>query len=179
MSYITKDLLEQFVNKYPEDETLVEHYAKAAEEEIENYLGYSPEKKEYTTLRYGDGGTLFELDAKPLIELESISENGKELSVSQFRIKSGNYLEYSYGKNIFSKISLYSLTYIAGYEEVPQKIITVGLQIASLMWESEGGNIAVSSTSFADNGSRVFNNFKAERFLSELAPYRLTLQRGI
>ncbi len=179
MAYITKDLLEQFVNRYPEDETLVERYAKAAEEEIENYLGYSPEKKEYTTLRYGDNGTLFELEAKPLIELETIRENGKELPVSQFRIKSANYIEYSYGKNIFKSNALYTFIYIAGYEEVPQKIITVGLQIASLMWESEGGNIAVSSTSFSDNGSRVFNNFKAERFLSELDPYRLILKRGI
>lgn len=178
MAYITKDLLEQFMQKYPEDETLAQNYAAAAEEEIENYLGYSPEKKEYITARYGDGGKLFELDAKPLIELKSVTENSNEISSSLFRIKSANYLEYSYGKNSFSKDSFFVFTYTAGFEEVPQKIVTVGLQLASLMWESEGGNIAVSSTSFADNGSRIFNNFKAERFLTELDPYRLN-QRGV
>ena len=40
------------------------------------------------------------------------------------------------------------------------------------MWESEGGNLAVSSTTYSDNGSRVFNNFRADRFLEELETYK-------
>lgn len=197
--YITKEELEDFVKKYPEDETLVEQYAKAAEEMVEKYLGYSPELKEYTTTRYGDNGRLFELEAFPLNELEKVTVNGNEIDVSMFRIKAKNYLEYNYGKGVYSSDSLYSLTYKAGFEvtteeqtdtetnetktvitqnKVPSKIRTVALQIASLMWESEGGNIAVSSTSFADNGSRVFNNFKADRFLDEIKEYRLGLEGG-
>lgn len=197
--YITKEELEDFVKKYPEDETLVAQYAKAAEEMIEKYLGYSPELKEYTTTRYGDNGRLFELEAFPLNELEKVAVNGNEIDASMFRIKAKNYLEYNYGKGVFSSDSLYSLTYKAGFEviteeqtdtetsgtktvitenKVPSKIRTVALQLASLAWESEGGNIAVSSTSFADNGSRVFNNFKADRFLDEIKEYRLGLEGG-
>lgn len=68
---------------------------------------------------------------------------------------------------------MYKIAYSAGFAHVPDRIVNVALQVASLIWESEGGNIAVSSTSFGDNGGRVFNNFKADRFLSDLDGYRL------
>lgn len=55
---------------------------------------------------------------------------------------------------------------------VPPIIRLTTLQIASLFWESAGGNLAVSSTSFADTGSRVFNNFKADRFLEQITAYK-------
>lgn len=208
--------------KYPEDDTLVAQYAASAEEMIENYLGYSPEKKDYQTRRYGDDGFLFELEAIPLAELTYADVNGNALDVSDFRIKSRNYLEFNFGKNRFCKDSLYTFRYTAGYEvktlgeqiaeeeengapdksgnpeesaeaeegiseekkeeqsldsitvnKVPAKIRTAALQIASLIWESSGGNIAVSSTSYADSGSRTFNNYSAERILKDLEPYRL------
>lgn len=178
MSYVTKEELENFVKKYPDDETLVEQYALAAEEMIEKYLGYSPELKEYSTTRYGDNGRLFELEAYPLVTLEKVLVNNNEIDVSMFRIKGKNYVEYNYGKGVYSADSLYSFIYTAGYETVPQKIKTTALQIASLMWESEGGNIAVSSTSFADNGSRVFNNFTADRFLKEIDEYKIGMNGG-
>ena len=60
----------------------------------------------------------------------------------------------------------------AGYQAVPEIIKTTALQLASLLWESAGGNLAVSSTTFADTGSRVFNNFTADRFLKQIAQYK-------
>ena len=170
--YITAENLEDFIGKYPDDSALPAQYAAGAEEMVESYLGYSPEKKEYTTSRYGDGGYLFELEAFPLVEIKSYRVNGAEADSSVLRIRSKNYLENGYGREAFAHDSLYEMTYTSGYEEVPQKIRTVALQIASLMWESAGGNIAVSSTTFADTGSRQFNNFTADRFLKELEPYR-------
>lgn len=62
--------------------------------------------------------------------------------------------------------------YILKKSTVPQIIKTTALQIASLFWESAGGNLAVSSTSFADTGSRVFNNFKADRFTEQIEKYK-------
>lgn len=173
--YITAQDVENFIGKYPEDESLAEQYAKAAEEMVAEYLGYSPELKEYTEKRYGDGGSLFALSAFPLGELKKVSADGTELDISRLRIRSKNYLECDFGKGKFSGDRLYEITYTAGYanDEVPAKIRTVALQLASLMWESAGGNLAVSSTSFADTGSRQFNNFTADRFLKELEPFRL------
>lgn len=172
MAYITKEELEDYVKKYPEENSLLEQYVNAAEEMIENYLGYSPEKKEYKTVCYGDDGKLFCLESFPLIELKEVKINDNIVDSLLFRIKKRNYLEFNYGKGVFCSDSLYSLTYTAGFEKVPSKIKTVALQLASLMWESEGGNLAVSSTTYSDNGSRVFNNFKADRFLEELEAYK-------
>ena len=172
MGYITKEELEDYVKKYPEENSLLEQYINAAEEMVENYLGYSPEKKEYETVRYGDDGRLFCLEAFPLVELKEVKAGGVEADTGQFRIKSRNYLEFNYGRGVFSSEKLYSFSYTAGFEKVPDKIKTVALQLASLMWESEGGNLAVSSTTYSDSGSRVFNNFRADRFLEELEAYK-------
>lgn len=190
--YITAKEVEDFIGKFPDDETLVTQYAESAQEMIKEYLGYNPELTEYVTENYGDNGYLFELDAFPLVELKSVSANGEELDTSRFRIKSRNYLEGDYGKKKYSPSILYKMVYTAGFEvetetktdengntetvfvknKVPAKIKTVALQLASLMWESAGGNLAVSSTTFADTGSRQFNNFTADRFLKELEPYK-------
>ena len=173
MSYITKEELENYVGKFPEDESLVQLYCDSAEEMIENYLGYDPQEKEYTTERYGDDGKLFELSAFPLTELLSVQVNGLDLQTDLFRTAYKNYLEYNYGRGIFASDSLYKIVYKAGFETVPQKIKSVALQIGSLIWESAGGNLAVSSTSFADGGGRTFNNYKADRFLEDLKDYKL------
>lgn len=170
--YITAEELENFIGKFPEDETLSKQYAQAAEEMIAEYLGYNPEQKEYTTISYGDDGSLFELEAFPLVELKRIKANDMDLDVKNFRIRSKNYLESNFGRGVFYSDHLYEVVYTAGYETVPAKIKTVALQLASLMWESAGGNLAVSSTAFADTGSRQFNNFTADRFLKELETYK-------
>lgn len=171
--YITKEELEKYINKYPDDETLAQVYVDASIEAINRYLGYNVEVQDYETIAFGDNGTLFELEAYPLQELKSVKENETNLETSLFRMKSKNYLEYNYGRDIFSKDNLYTITYSAGFKGVPKEIKNVALRIASVLWESEGGNLAVSSTSFADNGSRVFNNFKIERFLEEISSYRI------
>lgn len=58
---------------------------------------------------------------------------------------------------------------------VPALIRTVALQIGSLLWESAGGNLAVSSTSFSDTGTRVFNNYQADRYLDAISEYKRPL----
>ena len=178
MSYITKEELEDYVGKFPENEELVQHYCDAATEAIQNYLGYDPESSKYTAERYGDDGKLFELAAFPLIELISVEVNGNAVDTGIFRVRDKNYLEYNLGEGVFYSDSVYKVTYRAGHETVPQKIKDTALRLATLMWESAGGNLAVSSTSFADNGGRTFNNFKADRFLEEISCYKLPLNGG-
>lgn len=57
--------------------------------------------------------------------------------------------------------------------DVPSLVKLTALQIASLFLESAQGNIATSSTAFADMGTRVFNNFQIDKLLSQLEPLRL------
>lgn len=174
MTFITTDDLEAFQNKYVDDEQkeLLQTYCDAGMEKVKNFLGYNPEKTQCTLEKYGTGGTLFSLEAKPITSITRAGVDGEEVSTELFRVKSDNYLIYKNGR-AFDSEKLYKFEYEAGFEEVPGAIKLCALQLASLYWESAGGNLAVSSTSFADTGSRVFNNFTAERFLKEIENYRI------
>lgn len=173
MAYITTQELQAFADKYPEDDSLLQGYCDSAEELIENYLGYSPEEKEYTTTAYGLGSRCFALEAKPVTEITSISADGVSLDLAAVKIiQKKPYIAFV-DEVIFSSSVKYSVTYKAGFTEVPQMIKSVALQIASLLWESAGGNLAVTSTSFADSGSRTFQSFKPDRFLETISIYRM------
>lgn len=174
MTFITTDDLQTFQNKYVDEEqaALLQTYCNAGMEKVKNFLGYNPESTDCTIEKYGTGGALFSLDAKPITSIESVCVDDTEVDVSLFRVKSDNYIVYKDG-NKFDSEKLYSIKYTAGFEEVPGAIKLCALQLASLYWESAGGNLAVSSTSFADTGSRVFNNFTADRFLKEIENYRI------
>lgn len=172
MNYISQKDLEDFIGKYPkEGDTRPQEYCDSAMECVKEFLGYDPELQEYTTKFKGDDGKLATLEAFPIKEIKEFKVDETLMDVSILEIAAKNYVEFENDAQ-FLKGHKYEITYTAGYEEVPSIIKTTALQIASLYWESAGGNIAVSSTSFADTGSRVFNNFKADRFLEQIAGYK-------
>lgn len=173
MNFITADDLKQYQRKYTDSEeqdALVKTYCETGMEAVRGYLGYSPEAAEYTEERSGMDGLRLSLSA-PVAEILSVAADGEELDISLF-IASENYLKYK-GRNLFRSDVLYTVRYTGGFKEVPARIRTAALQVASLYWESAGGNLAVSSTSFADTGSRVFNNWQADRFLQAIQDYRI------
>lgn len=173
MAYITTEELKAFADKYPDDNTLLQGYCDSAEQIIANYLGYSPEVQEYTTSEYGLGSRCFALEAKPIVSVSAISADDTVLDLSTVKIvKNSPYIAFV-DEAIFSRLIKYTVTYRAGFETVPQQIKTVALQIASLLWESAGGNLAVTSTSFADSGSRTFQSFKPDRFLDTISFYKM------
>lgn len=174
MNFITADDLCAFANKVPdESDTLPASYCQAAMEAVEDYLGYNPEQSERTTLVKGDGGALAALEAMPISQISELTVDGAAADATALEVQSENYICFKDGSP-FAKGSRYEVTYTAGWSSVPSLIKTTALQIASLLWESAGGNLAVSSTSFADTGSRVFNNFTADRFLKQIAKYKRT-----
>lgn len=173
--YITKDMLTQFTGKFPgEDDSYIDRYLNAAEEKVRGYLGYSPEQGEYSQTVRGEGTDILVLKA-PVIEITGVSIDGTEQTGLTGWEAEKNYVRL--WKNnvpqVFAKGVPYTLTYRGGLEEVPQVIVQTALQIADLFWESAGGNLAVNSTSFADSGTRVFNNFKCDRFLEQINEYRI------
>lgn len=176
MAYITQTDLEQFEKKVPrEGDTSPANYCTAAEEMIANYLGYSPESKSYTSVVRADGGALLELEAWPITAITSITEDGTALEASAVEVEKRNYICFA-DNSVFKKGAKYTVTYTAGYATVPEVIRQVALQIAALFWESAGGNLAVSSTSYESSGTRVFNNFQADRFLKQIQNYKKALQ---
>lgn len=146
-------------------------YCKSAMEQVADYLGYDPELQAYTQVIKGDGGTLAALQAMPVNSITALSIDGAIGDPTTLEVEKMNYICFK-DNSVFQKGSRYSITFTAGYESVPDIIKTTALQIASLLWESAGGNLAVSSQTFADTGSRVFNNFTADRFLKQIAKYK-------
>jgi hypothetical protein len=174
MNYITGEMLCKFIKKHVEaSDTSPSSYCSSAMEIVKEYLGYDPELQTYTQTVKGDGGALAALQAMPVTEITALTIDGVEADPAQLEWETDNYVCFA-DNSVFEKGSRYIITFKAGFSVVPEVIKTTALQIASLIWESGGGNLAVSSTSFADTGSRVFNNFTADRFLKQIAQYRRT-----
>lgn len=174
MTFITGAMLEDFMGKHAEDgDTKPAMYCNAAMETVREYLGYDPEKQEYTQTVKGDNGRLAALCAMPVCAVTAFSADGVEHDAAEIEVEKENYIRFA-DDSVFLKGSRYEITFTAGYDPVPEIIKTAALQIASLLWESAGGNLAVSSTSFADTGSRVFSNFTPDRFLKQMAQFKRT-----
>lgn len=177
MNFISCNDLMNFVGKFPDTEEEgtfnPQEYCDAAMESIKDYIGYDPELQTYTEVIKGDGGKLLGLPVKHIINITGFSINGVECSPEEIEIteKDGQYVNFVNGNN-FEKGARYSVTFSAGYSTVPSIIRTTALQIGSVIWESAGGNIAVNSTSFADTGSRVFTNYKIDRFLEQISQFK-------
>lgn len=172
MAYISQTDLEDFMGKFPkEGDTRPQTYCDSAIECVKGFLGYDPELQEYTTKFKGDDGSLAVMESFPVTVVTSFKIDGESVDISKLETAAKNYIQFA-DSSLFCKEHKYEITYKAGYSTVPALIKTTALQIASLYWESAGGNLAVSSTSFADTGSRVFNNFKADRFLEQIAGFK-------
>jgi hypothetical protein len=175
MAYITVDMLEEFAGKYPEDGAAMPGvYVSSALDTVARYLRYDPELKEYSVAVWGDGTDMLVLPA-PVSSLISVKLNGKEQELEGWEWRK-NYLSRRLpcgGLEIFDSRQKLEVSFMGGLDPVPGKVVTTALQLASLYWESAGGNLAVSSTSFADAGTRVFNNFHEDRFLDQINEWRV------
>lgn len=182
MAYITSTDLINFSRKYI-DETdtdalaLMTTYCNSAMDAVKKFLGYDPESKTYTSVINGDNGAMLALEAQPITSITAFSIDGVSQDADSLKVVTNdqNYVRLKDNK-FFCGGSEYSVTYVAGFATVPQLIKLVALQIASLFMESSGGNLAVNSTSFADSGSRVFNNFTIDRFLKQIEDYKLVIR---
>lgn len=172
MAYITVEDLCNFTGKFPDEaDSLPQSYCDSAMDIVANYLGYNPELKTYTQIVKARGESIVYPKARPVVEFTGFAADGVSLDAENLELE-GDYITQK-GGSVFSKGVRYEISYEAGFENVPEEIKTETLRIASLLWESASGNLAVSSTSFADTGSRVFNNFSPDRFLKNLETYRL------
>lgn len=175
MAYVTVEMLCEYTGKYPDDDAaLPQVYLDSAVETVSRYLRYNPEAASYTVSVWGDGTDQLVLPA-PVESIESVIIGGESVALEQCTFKK-NYLarRLSNGlRQIFSTDQKIDITFTGGFTAVPNKIVTTTLQVAALYWESAGGNLAVSSTSYVDLGSRTYNNFQESRFLDQLNEWRI------
>jgi len=178
MSYINATDLQNFTNKIVDStdtETLAlfTQYCEAAENKIKSFLGYNPEYSEVLIKARGNGGELFNLKTKAFVSFESFVIGNKATDPQVLELsETPQYCRFVDG-SVFDKTTRYAITINQGFLTIPAEIKTCALQIATLYMESGGGNLAVSSTSYADTGTRTFNNYKAERFLEEIKDYQI------
>jgi hypothetical protein len=206
MSYVTVEELQKYSNVH-EDSALSQNYIDSAENIVENYLGYSPLYKEYSSLLDGNGTKTIGLKAKPIQALLEVIINDINIPVSNFIIEN----EFIYSKDIlfFRGKKNIKINYFAGYnilnnneqiddditdggnafstfdEEVdggnlknhiimPDIIKMTVLRIATILQAEADSNIAVSSKSFGDSGTRVFINYTDySKYLVQLSNYKL------
>ena len=165
---VTKEELQGFTGVQFEDgNNIAELFIGAAQNIVENYLGYEIESKEY--IKH------FELHSSNVIKcgVKNIT-NVTEITVDGTLVE--NY--YIDDDKIILKNPVISdniiITFTAGFStDLPQIIKLTVLRIAALLQVESNNNIGISGKSFMD-GSRTFTNFtNFDRYLIACSKYKL------
>jgi hypothetical protein len=183
MPYVSAGDLKQYSGAH--DETaLLQNYVSAAENIVNAYLGYSPALRAYVHYFDGAGTGELQLKARPIAAVISVEIHGEAVPLSGFYPAGES--EFLCYKGIFpSGTRNVKVEYDAGYgitpgddgvnsAYVPEVIRLTVLRIAALLQAEGGGNIGVTSKSFADSGARTFvNTVNFDKYLVQLSGYKL------
>ena len=165
---VTKEELLGFTGiEFESGNNIAELFIGAAQNIVENYLGYEIESKEY--IKH------FELHSSNVIKCEVKNIT----AVSEITID-GTLVEDYYIDNdkIILKQPVISdniiVTFTAGFStDLPAVIKLTVLRIAALLQTESNNNIGISGISFMD-GSRTFTNFtNFDRYLIACSKYKL------
>ena len=168
---ITVEDLKQYANIFPESDDLLVTYIKSSQFIVEDYLGYAIEQADYKKRYDGLGYPDLRLGIKPIKNITKLVAN--DLTLSDYTIE-GDFILLSKGTFLIGIKNVY-VEFTAGYEldEVPEIMKMTVLRIASLLATEADGNIGITSKSFADTGTRTFQNFtNFDKFLKPLSRYR-------
>jgi hypothetical protein len=183
MAYVSVEELQKYSNVYGETD-LQKSYIDSAENIVNTYLGYSPTLHNYTQYFDGNGTHELQLKAKPIQNIISVEIDNESIPLSEFyNVIDSEYLYYNKifpcGKrNIKIEYNAgWGITLdddIANSEYVPTIIKMTVLRIASILQAESDSNIAVSSKSFADSGTRTFINYTDySKYLLPISIYKL------
>jgi hypothetical protein len=182
MSYVSVEELQKYSNVY-NDVVLQQSYINSAENIVNTYLGYSPTLHEYTYFCMGNGTHELQLRAKPITTLISVEINGEIISLSEFYTVMNS--EFLYYNKIFPCGDNIKVEYDAGWgitvdddqansEYLPEIIKMTVLRIASILQAESDSNIAISSKSFSESGTRTFINYTDySKYLLPISTYKL------
>ena len=175
MGYVYLTSWKKYANKRDEDasgEALYQIYLDAAEDIVEEYLGYDPVEADYTQTIEGTGTDTLPLRAKPVTVLTSVTIDGESRDVADFTIDDNDIIDTT--GNVFAEYSEIEIEYTAGWTTVPGIIQLTVMRIASLLSQEAGENIGVTSTSFDGGNSRTFINYtNFNKYLAALSKHRI------
>ncbi|MDR1159839.1 MAG: hypothetical protein LBK69_04355 [Syntrophomonadaceae bacterium] len=183
MSYISATDLQKYSNVYS-DAILQQEYIDAAENVVNNYLGYSPTLHLYNSVIDGKCSHELQLKAKPIQSLIGVAIDSAVIPTTDFYYTNDS--EFIYYDKIFPYGNKnITAEYTAGWgvtvdddenngEYLPKIIKMTVLRIASMLQAESDSNIAVSSKSFADSGTRTFINYADySKYLTPISIYRI------
>ena len=146
---------------------IAELFIGAAQNIVENYLGYEIESKEYTKHFALHSSNVIKAGVKNITVVSEITIDGT--LVEDYYIDDDKIIlkQPVISDNII-------ITFTAGFsEDLPQIIKLTVLRIAALLQTESNNNIGISGKSFMD-GSRTFTNFtNYDKYLIACSKYKL------
>ena len=165
---VTKEELEGFTGvQFENGNNIAELFIGAAQNIVENYLGYEVESKEYTKHFALHTSNIIKCEVKNITAVKEITIDGT--LVEDYYIDDDKIIlkQPVISDNII-------VTFTAGFStDLPQIIKLTVLRIAALLQTESNNNIGISGKSFMD-GSRTFTNFtNFDRYLIACSKYKL------
>lgn len=173
---LLEDLSKYVSNNDEEQNSLKEIYISAAEDVVNQYLGYNPVSKEYLHIGSGNNSPEHQLKAQPVTEIKSIKIDGVTFDPEDFICEKERIFHKDLECVFTAGTNNILISYTAGYDEanIPGVIKLTELRIAALMWTEGNGNIGVTSKSFGDSGTRTFvKTTDYSQYLKLLEPIRI------
>lgn len=165
---VTKEELQGFTGvEFESGNNVAELFIGAAQNIVENYLGYEIESKEYTKHFALHSSNVIKAGVKNITNVSEITIDGT--LVENYYIDDDKIIlkQPVISDNIIVKFT-------AGFStDLPQIIKLTVLRIAALLQTESNNNIGISGKSFMD-GSRTFTNFtNFDRYLIACSKYKL------
>ncbi len=171
---VTAEELKNYSDVVSSDDSMIELMITAAQEIVQNYLGYRIEANDYQDTLDGNGEESINLGVKPIKDVSQLVIDGETMDVSLL-VPMKEYLIFP--NYIFTAGSLnIKVLFRAGYEnnEIPAVMKLTVIRIAALLLSEGSGHIGVSSISDGNTGSRTFMERSFKRYLRELSAYRVS-----
>ena len=165
---VTKEELQGFTGvEFEEGNNIADLFIGAAQNIVENYLGYEIESKEYTKHFALHTSNIIKVGVKNITNVSALSVDG--IPIEDYYIDDDKIIlkQPVISDNVI-------ITFTAGFgEDLPQIIKLTVLRIAALLQTESNNNIGISGKSFMD-GSRTFTNFtNFDRYLVACSKYKL------
>lgn len=165
---ITKEELEGYTGvQFESGNNIAELFIGAAQNIVENYLGYEIESKEYTKHFALHTSNVIKCGVKNITAVKEITVDG--ILVENYYIDDDKIIlkQPVISDNII-------VTFTAGFStDLPAVIKLTVLRIAAILQTESNNNIGISGKSFMD-GSRTFMNFtNYDKYLISCSKYKL------
>ena len=115
------------------DDTLIEAYITTARMQCENYTGIGFIEREVIAVVNNSLGNIF-LPYGPVASITSVYDlNDNEITADEYKVSGVKWTQFRYPAAAWLKI-----TYVAGYNELPQLLKTALLQQVAYLYEHRG-----------------------------------------